>query len=511
MQSRRKEADQKEIMPTSYSYTLSKPEPHVLVIFGASGDLARKKLMPALAMLAARGALPDKFSIVGVALDHLQDSEFVDIALQAIPDPSPAWKEAASHFRYIEGDYGNPETFQRLATLLEEIDGTTGTGGNRIYYLATIPGLFAVVAESLKAAGCISPPDAGNFTRIVVEKPFGSDLRSAVELNRRLHACFDETQIFRIDHYLGKETVQNLLALRFANAIFEPVWNRRYIASVQVTVAESIGIEHRGAYYDRTGALRDIVQNHVMQVVALTLMEPPTAISAQDVRDEKVKLLKSVEIINPEHAARRVVRGQYGSGVAGFQSVLAYREEDGVPEDSDTETYVAMELVVDNWRWAGMPVYVRTGKRLPDRLTEVVLEFKGVPHLAFKSRQARLLEANRLVMRIQPDEGISLRFGAKAPGESFDLRSVSMDFSYEDTFKQEPPDAYERLIHDAMIGDHMLFLRSDEVEQAWKIVDPFLDAFSHGDVPISMYRAGSWGPHEADILLARKGHAWSNP
>ncbi|MHB8262775.1 MAG: glucose-6-phosphate dehydrogenase [Acidimicrobiales bacterium] len=498
-------------MSKSYNYTLSKPDPHILVIFGASGDLSRKKLMPALAMLAARGALPEKFSIVGVALDHLQDSEFIELALQSVPDPSPAWKNAVNNFRYIKGDYGDPETFHRLSTLLEEIDSANGTAGNRIYYLATIPSLFAVVAESLKAAGCISSPGANAFTRMVVEKPFGSNLESAVELNRNLHACFDETQIFRIDHYLGKETVQNLLALRFANAIFEPVWNRRYIASVQVTVAESIGIEHRGAYYDKTGALRDIVQNHVMQVVALTLMEPPTAVSAQDVRDEKVKLLKSVEIVNPEHAARRVVRGQYGSGVAAHQSVLAYREEDDVPEDSDTETYVAMELIVDNWRWAGMPIYVRTGKRLPDRVTEVALEFKDVPHLAFKSRQARLLETNRLVMRIQPDEGISLRFGAKAPGESFDLRSVSMNFSYEDTFKQEPPDAYERLIHDAMIGDHMLFLRSDEVEQAWKIVDPFLDAFINGDVPVSMYRSGSWGPHEADILLARKGHAWSNP
>ncbi len=498
-------------MAKSYEYTLSKPDPHILVIFGGSGDLSRKKLMPALAALSDRNALPDEFTVVGVALDHMQDSEFAQMSLGTVDNPSPSWKELTKRFRYVEGNYSDDATFQHLSTLLDEIDKRNGTKGNRIYYLATIPELFGVVAEGLKKAGCVQPPGTSPFTRIVIEKPFGIDLASAIELNKRLHNCFDESQIFRIDHYLGKETVQNVLALRFANAIFEPVWNRRYMSCVQVTVAESIGIEHRGAYYDKAGALRDIVQNHLMQVVALTLMEPPTAISAQDVRDEKVKLLKSVEIINSEHAARRVVRGQYGKGVIDAQSVLAYREEDGVPEDSDTETFVAMELVVDNWRWAGMPVFIRTGKRLPERVTEVVLEFKGVPHLAFKSRQARLLEPNRLVMRIQPDEGITLRFGAKAPGESFDLRSVSMDFSYQDTFKQAPPDAYERLIHDAMIGDHMLFLRSDEVEQAWKIVDPFLEAFKNSDVPLSTYRSGSWGPHDADILLARKGHEWANP
>jgi glucose-6-phosphate 1-dehydrogenase len=367
------------------------------------------------------------------------------------------------------------------------------------------------VAEALAKNGCNEPAGEGTIARLVVEKPFGRDLASAIELDAELHTGFDESQIFRIDHYMGKETVQNLLALRFANAIFEPTWNRRYIEQIQITVAESLGVEHRGGFYETAGALRDIVQNHVMQVLALTLMESPTSMDADRIRDEKVKLLQAIAIPTPDEAIDKSVRGQYGEGFIDGEKVVAYRDEPDVDPESCTETYLALRLQVDNWRWEGVPIYVRTGKRLPARVTEVVLQFHQVPHLLFDRRSSRDLKPNVLILRIQPDEGITLEFGAKVPGEAFRIRSVAMDFSYAETFAgEEVADGYERLLHDAMMGDATLFIRSDEVQQAWKIVDPYLQAWEEG-APLYFYPAGSWGPHMADLLVERHGDHWRNP
>jgi glucose-6-phosphate 1-dehydrogenase len=490
--------------------TVSTPPPLVLVVFGASGDLAARKLLPAIAGLADHGALAKGFTVVGVARTTWSDEDFQKVALKAVPKPSDAWKELVKRFRYVAGEYGHPDTFDALRKVLDESDKNLGTGGNRIFYLATIPDLFGTVATALGKHGC-STEAPGSFARLLVEKPFGRDLASALALNTTLHAAFDESQIFRIDHYMGKETVQNVLALRFANAIFEPVWNRRYIDNIQITVAEELGVEHRGGFYETAGALRDIVQNHVMQVLALTLMEPPAQIEAQSIRDEKVKLLQAVVIPSVDEAVGAAVRGQYTAGTVDGQAVVGYRDEPDVDPHSRTETYVAMKLAVDNWRWAGVPVYIRTGKRLPKRSTEVTLQFQRVPHQAFGSALTRDLLPNSLILRIQPDDGICLRFGAKVPGEAFRVRSVGMDFSYAETFPGPATDGYERLLHDAMIGDATLFIRTDEVEQAWRITDPFLMAWSEDGVPLAHYAAGTWGPHEAELLLANDLRRWRNP
>ena len=485
--------------------------PHVLIVFGASGDLTTRKLLPAIAGLSDHGGLPDQFVVVGVARTQWTDDEFRKAAIEAVPDPSDRWRAMAGRFRYVAGEYASKETFDRLKQILEEVDRTAGTSGNRVYYLATVPEMFGEIATALAEHGCTKPADDSSFVRLVVEKPYGHDLASATALDAALHAALDESQIYRIDHYMGKETVQNVLALRFANAIFEPVWNRRYVDQVQITVAESLGVEHRGGFYEHAGALRDIVQNHVMQVLALTLMEPPAKVDAGGIRDEKVKLLRAVEVPSVDSAAGSAVRGQYVAGVIDGTDVPAYRHEQDVASDSQTETYVAMQLAVDNWRWAGVPVYVRTGKRLAKRVTEVALQFKRVPHLAFGGKLGRDLHPNTLVLRIQPDDGISILFGAKVPGETFQLRTVSMDFSYATAFPGEQGGGYERLLHDAMIGDPTLFIRTDEVEQAWEIVDPFLQSWRDGNVPLSRYAAGSWGPHEAELLLGRDGNQWRTP
>jgi glucose-6-phosphate 1-dehydrogenase len=490
---------------------VGRPPSLALVVFGASGDLTARKLLPALAALAEHGVLPAGFAVVGVARTPWSDDDFRRAALQAAGDHSPVWQKRVDRFRYVAGDYDHPDTFGRLRSVLDELDRTCGTAGNRIYYLATIPDLFAEVAEALAQHGLNVPVPTGSFVRLVVEKPYGHDLASARQLDRRLHQGFDESQIYRIDHYMGKETVQNVLALRFANAVFEPVWNRRYVDSVQITVAEELGVEHRGGFYEKAGALRDIVQNHVMQVLALTLMEPPAVVDAQGIRDEKVKLLRAVVVPQVDEVSTMAVRAQYTAGSIDGHPVPGYRQEEGVDPHSTTETYVAMKLAVDNWRWAGVPVYVRTGKRLPKRATEVVLTFHRVPHLAFGSRLSRELQPNALVVRIQPDEGISLSFGAKVPGEEFRLRTVGMEFSYAQAFGGATADAYERLLHDAMIGDPTLFIRTDEVERAWTIVDPLLEAWAQDLAPLSHYPAGSWGPHEADLLLARDLRQWRDP
>jgi glucose-6-phosphate 1-dehydrogenase len=485
--------------------------PLVLVVFGASGDLASRKLLPAIAALAEHGALPEGFTVVGVARTQWSDEHFRQAALDAAPFAGAAWHKVVSRFRYVAGEYAEKPTFDKLRTVLNEADATLGTSGNRVFYLATIPSMFGAVASALAAHGCNAPGEGGAFARIVVEKPFGRDLASAVALNDTLHAAFNEDQIFRIDHYLGKETVQNVLALRFGNAIFEPIWNRRYVDHIQITVAEELGVEHRGGFYETAGALRDIVQNHVMQVLALTLMEPPATVNAQGIRDEKVKLLRAVMIPDVDEAVINSVRGQYSAGSIDGDPVVGYREEQGVNPKSRTETFVAMRLAVDNWRWAGVPVYIRTGKRLPKRATEVVLQFHRVPHLAFGSQLTRDLRPNMLQLRIQPDEGICLLFGAKVPGEAFRLRSVTMDFSYAQAFPGTTAGGYERLLHDVMMGDATLFIRADEVERSWEIVDPLLQAWSEDDVPLSPYPAGTWGPKEADSLLARELRQWHEP
>jgi glucose-6-phosphate 1-dehydrogenase len=490
---------------------VGRPPAQALVVFGASGDLTARKLLPALAALDEHGALPEGFAVVGVARTDWKDEDFRHAALEAAGDHSPSWQKLVGHFRYVAGEYGHPDTFAKLKTALGELDRTAGTAGNRVFYLATVPDLFAVVARGLADHDANVPGQGGSFARLVVEKPYGRDLRSAKQLDRALHRAFDESGIYRIDHYMGKETVQNVLALRFANAIFEPVWNRRYVDNVQITVAEDIGVEHRGGFYEKAGALRDIVQNHVMQVLALTLMEPPAVVDAQGIRDEKVKLLRAVVVPEADTVGSVAVRGQYTAGSVGGQAVLGYRQEDGVDAASTTETYVALKLAVDNWRWAGVPVYIRTGKRLPKRATEVALQFHRVPHLAFGPHLARDLRPNSLLMRIQPDEGICLVFGAKVPGEEFRLRSVGMDFSYAQAFPGPTADAYQRLLHDVMIGDPTLFVRADEVERAWTIVDPLLEAWAEDESPLSHYPAGTWGPHEADRLLARDLRQWRDP
>jgi glucose-6-phosphate 1-dehydrogenase len=501
-------ADRRRSLPP----VLSKAPPVAMVVFGASGDLTARKILPAVARLADRGVLDDGFTIVGVARTDWNDQEFRSQVADATPDGGPKWRALTERFKYIAGEYDHPDTFDRLKSHLGEADRVDGTAGNRLYYLATIPSVFGLVAGALSTHGCVGPDTDERFTRVVVEKPYGRDLASAVALDEQMHAAFDESQIYRIDHYMGKETVQNVLALRFANAVFEPIWNRRYVEQVQVTVAESIGVEHRGGFYETAGALRDIVQNHVMQVLALTLMESPTSTDADRIRDEKVKLLQAIDIPSPDEAVDKSVRGQYGPGLIDGHKVIGYRQEQDVAPDSQTETYLALRLRVENWRWSGVPVYVRTGKRLPARVTEVALTFRQVPFLLFDHRASRDLRPNTPIVRIQPDEGISLEFGAKVPGEKFHIRSVAMDFNYTETFAgEQAADGYERLIHDAMVGDATLFIRSDEVQQAWRIVAPYLEAWSEPGGALQLYPAGTWGPHLAELLVERSGDEWRNP
>jgi glucose-6-phosphate 1-dehydrogenase len=491
--------------------TTRRAPPGVLVVFGASGDLTSRKLLPALEQLSRRRLLPNAFAVIGVARTGLDDEGFRQLMTSAVPDAGPGWEEIVKHSCYVAGDYSHPDTFGALRDTLAKVEADIGSPGNRTYYLATVPAVFEEVSDGLGGAGLNKPAHEGVASRLVIEKPFGHDLNSARELDTALHRNFSENQIYRIDHYLGKETVQNVLALRFANAIFEPLWNRRYIDHVQITVAEALGVEKRGGFYEKAGALRDIVQNHVMQVLSLTLMEPPGTITAQGIRDEKVKALRSVVIPTPEQVRTDVVRAQYDSGWSEGVAVPAYRQEPDVDPHSQTETYVAMKLEVDNWRWAGVPIYIRTGKRLPKRLTEVALQFQSVPHLAFAADESRDLRPNTLVLRIQPDEGVALRFGAKVPGQAFNVRDVLMDMSYGSAFLEEAPDAYERLLLDAMVGDPTLFIRSDEVDQAWQIVDPILEVWASKSVPLAGYASGTWGPRQADQLIERDGRQWRTP
>ncbi|HEV8635989.1 MAG TPA: glucose-6-phosphate dehydrogenase [Chloroflexota bacterium] len=490
------------------------PDPCALVIFGATGDLTHRKLVPALYSLAQQRLLPPQFALVGFARRDWSDEKFRDEMRQGVQEfgrgaQGGVWESFASGLFYNRADFANPDGYRRLAELLRRVDQERGTAGNRLYYLATAPENYPQIIRNLVEAGLTHRDENGPWNRIVVEKPFGHDLASAQRLNRQLLTqAFRERQVFRIDHYLGKETVQNILAVRFANLIFEPIWNAQYVDHVQITVAESVGVEGRAGYYDETGATRDMVQNHMMQLLSLVAMEPPTHFEADAVRDEKVKVLRSLQMPD-ERIANWTVRGQYGPGSIGGAPVPAYRQEPGVAPDSTTETYVALKLQIGNWRWAGTPFYLRTGKRLPKRITEIAVVFKMVPHLLFSRSAAVGLEPNVLALRIQPDEGISLRFGAKVPGPTVRLRSVNMDFLYGIAFGAEPADAYERLLLDAMLGDPTLFTRRDEVEQAWAFITCLTQAWEAvAPLPGPNYPAGSWGPEEAEALIERDGRAW---
>ena len=490
------------------------PPPAVIVIFGASGDLTKRKLGPALFNLAHQRLLPPETAIVGFARTEMTDDEFrasiragIDAHSRVEVTDESVWDGFAARLRYMSAGFDDVAAFTRLATLLDEVDATMGTAGNRLYYLATAPEFFPLIAMNLGAAD-LAEERHEKFARIIVEKPFGADLATARTLNDQLGKTFRERQVYRIDHYLGKETVQNLLVFRFGNAIFEPIWNRRYVDHVQITVSEDIGVERRGGYYDQNGALRDIVQNHLMQVLAIVAMEPPARFDSRDVRDEKVKVLRAVRPFDRDTAGQWALRAQYSEGWVGGERVPAYRQEQGVDTASSTETYVSMRLEIDNWRWAGTPFYLRTGKRLPRRATEVAIQFKPAPHLPFASTAVEQVDPNVLAMRIQPDEGASLTFVAKVPGPQIDLRPVNMDFAYGTSFLRSSPDAYERLLLDCLLGDATLFIRWDEVERAWEIMDPLVARWTHDDEPLAMYEAGSWGPPEAAELLAKEGRAW---
>jgi len=492
----------------------SAPEPCAMVIFGATGDLARRKLVPALYNLAVTGHLAAAFGIVGVAKSELPADQFASDMREAVgtfsrtkPIDPEIWQDFAAGIRYVSGSFDEPGTFARLRAQLEELDRTRSTRGNRLYYFATPPSAFPTLLRQLKSAGLINPPNDSRFTRVVIEKPFGRDLASARALNRLVLETCDERQVFRIDHYLGKETVQNLLVFRFANSIFEPIWHRRFVDHVQITAGEELGIEGRGRYYEEAGILRDMIQNHVLQLVCLTGMEPPVAFDADAVRDEKIKVLRGVETFDtPEQVARHVVLGQYTAGSIGGMDVPGYQQEKDVAPGSRTPTFVAMRLNVRSWRWDGVPFYIRSGKRMPKRATEIAVHFQPLPHSLFGEGAT---QPNVLIVRVQPEEGIALRFSVKVPGERYRPRTVSMDFRYGATFGMTVPEAYERLLLDAMRGDQTLFTRRDEVEAAWKIVDSILKGTESPEFPPPHpYPAGTWGPPAAEQLLARDGRAW---
>ena len=481
------------------------PDPCALVIFGASGDLTQKKLFPALYSLAYRRLLPQRLSVVGVARTEETDDEFRSRMRDAVQQHGrdefrdDVWQTLAEGMRYVATDFADESGEDELADALGALDDELELAGNRVYYLAIPPSVFPTVVSALGRRR-----STRGWTRLIVEKPFGHDLESARQLSGVIQEYFAEDEVFRIDHYLGKETVQNMLALRFANGIFEPIWNRQFIDHVQITVAESIGIEGRAGYYEQAGAIRDIFQNHLLQLLAITAMEPPIDFTAESVRNEKVKVLRSLHTPGP----KSVVRGQYGRGFVEGEEVVGYREEEGVDPQSLTETYVAAKLYVDNWRWADTPFYVRMGKRLPRRETTIAIQFKRAPHPPFEESAAEGLRPNVLLVHIQPDEGVSLAIGAKVPGQGMTIRTVHMDFLYGGAFRTDMPEAYERLILDCMLGDATLFTRTDEVEEQWKLVDAIVAPWQRDRPSFPNYAAGTWGPPSSDELLHRDGRSW---
>ncbi len=493
-----------------------------MVIFGASGDLARRKLLPALYSLTRDRLLPSRFAVLGFGRHAMDEEAFREEMRRGCeefarrrPLDASVWTAFARNVFYQQGAYDEPAAFARLKTRLDEIDRTLGLPGNRVFYLSTPPSAFAPIIRSLGQAELAPRPAPGRpFARVIIEKPFGVDLETARALNRQVHEILDERQIYRIDHYLGKETVQNLLVFRFANGIFEPIWNNHFIDHVQITGSETVGVEGRGGYFEQAGILRDMVQNHLLQVLSLAAMEPPIAFEADGVRDEKLKVLKALRQIPASDFDRQVVRAQYAAGSIAARAVPAYRTEQGVDPRSTTETFVALKIFIDSWRWAGVPFYLRSGKRLPKRVTEIAIVFKEAPHLLFGKR-ADSIRPNVLSIRIQPDEGIALNFGSKLPGPAMEVAPVSMEFRYGSSFGVEPPEAYERLLLDCLLGDGTLFTRADEVEASWtwvsRIHRRWAEQTAAGDLRLPTYAAGSWGPEEADRMLSADGRAWRLP
>ncbi|HTR46699.1 MAG TPA: glucose-6-phosphate dehydrogenase [Verrucomicrobiae bacterium] len=491
--------------------------PCAMVIFGAAGDLAKRMLIPAIYNLAQGKLLSEQFAIVGVSIENFSTEEFREYATENIRQfsaaavDSTAWDWFVKRMYYVSGDFRDPGLYARLKDTLVQVDKDESTEGNCLFYLAISPVFFPIVVQQLGASG-LTTEDAHTWRRVVIEKPFGHDLPSAIALNHAVGQVLSEEQIYRIDHYLGKETVQNLLAFRFANGIFEPVWNRRYVDHVQVTVAEELGVELRGGYYETAGALRDMVPNHIFQLITLTAMEPPISFDADAVHDEQIKVLRAIQPFSPERVLDHAVRGQYGEGMIGGKHTAAYRAEPNCAQDSQTPTYVAMALQIDSWRWAGVPFYLRTGKRMTKRVTQVVIRFRKPPLVLFRKTSVATVAPNELVINIQPDEGISLSFEAKVPGPVVRLGAVNMDFQYSDYFGTTPSTGYETLIYDCMMGDPTLFQRADMVEAGWAVVQPILDvwkALPPRDFP--NYAAGSWGPAQADELLHRDGREWRDP
>ena len=481
--------------------------PTTLVIFGGTGDLAHRKLLPAIYNLAHEGALPERFNLIAVSRADIPSGDYQAMARESItqysrrPPDEQVLEKLLERVRYVPGTFDDDTVYDRLEDELKAFDEDAGIPFNRVFYLSTAPAFFTVIVGKIGEQG-LNRLD-GADVRVVIEKPFGTRLSEALELNRQVLSVLDESQVFRIDHYLGKETVQNMLAFRFANGMFEPIWNRNFIDYVQITAAEDLGIGSRAGYYDKSGALRDLVENHMMQLLTLLCMEPPVTFSADDVRDEKVKVLHAMKPVEPGDT----VRAQYTAGMAEGKEVTGYLEEEGVPDDSRTETYAALRLFVDNWRWAGVPIYMRTGKRLSRKVTEIAVTLKPVPHLAFQAEGSIGVQPNQLVMTMQPNEGVSLSLGAKIPGTRMRIRPVNMEFLYGTAFLSQSPEAYERLIMDAMRGDATLFTRDDEVEAQWRVIDPILEAWSKDETPLRTYPAGSAGPEEANALLA-DGQRW---
>lgn len=488
------------------------PGPCALVLFGVTGDLSRKKLMPAIYDLANRGLLPPGFGLVGFARRQWKDQDFAKIVHDSVqehartPFREETWAQLMESIRFVQGDFDDEDAFERLATTLRELDTSEGVGGNYAFYLSVPPKMFEKVITQLMRVGLTDDSRKG-WSRVVIEKPFGHDLASAQELDEIVSRAFLPESVFRIDHYLGKETVQNLLALRFANQLFDPIWNRNYVDHVQITMAEDIGIGGRAGYYDGIGAARDVIQNHLLQLLALTAMEEPTSFTAENLRAEKQKVLDAV--LPPRDLAVDTARGQYCAGWAGAVEVQGYLDEQGIPADSHTDTYAAIKVGIDNRRWAGVPFYLRTGKRLPRRVTEIALILQRAPHLPFTDVDE--LGNNAIVLRIQPDEGVTMRFGAKVPSTLMEIRDVSMDFDYGESFADSSPEAYERLITDVLLGDPPLFPQRGEVDASWRILDPVLDYWASLDDAPDAYAPGTWGPTSADAMMAATGRAWRRP